>query len=43
MNRLPVIVRQYVASFRILVVFTILCGVLYPAVVLGISQVAFHK
>jgi potassium-transporting ATPase KdpC subunit len=43
MNRLPVILRQYVASFRILVVFTILCGVLYPAVVLGISQVAFHK
>jgi potassium-transporting ATPase KdpC subunit len=43
MNRLPVIVRQYVASFRILVVFTVLCGVLYPAVMLGISQVAFHK
>jgi K+-transporting ATPase ATPase C chain len=43
MNRLPAIVRQYIASFRILVVFTILCGVIYPAVVLGISQVAFHK
>jgi potassium-transporting ATPase KdpC subunit len=43
MNRLPVFVRQYVASFRILVVFTIVCGVLYPAVMLGISQLAFHK
>jgi potassium-transporting ATPase KdpC subunit len=43
MNRLPVIVRQYLASFRILVVFTILCGVIYPGVVLGISQVAFHQ
>jgi potassium-transporting ATPase KdpC subunit len=43
MNRLPVIVRQYVASFRILVVFTVICGVLYPALELGISQLAFHK
>jgi potassium-transporting ATPase KdpC subunit len=43
MNRLPVIVRQFVASFRILVVFTILCGVIYPAVVFGIAQAAFHK
>jgi potassium-transporting ATPase KdpC subunit len=43
MNRLPVIVRQHIAAFRILIVFTIICGVIYPAVVLGISQVAFHK
>jgi potassium-transporting ATPase KdpC subunit len=43
MNRLPLILRQYVASFRILVVFTIICGVIYPAVMLGLSQAAFHK
>jgi potassium-transporting ATPase KdpC subunit len=43
MNRLPVIVRQHIAAFRILIVFTIICGVIYPAVVLGISQVAFHN
>jgi K+-transporting ATPase ATPase C chain len=43
MNRLPVIVRQHIAALRILIVFTIICGVIYPAVVLGISQVAFHK
>jgi potassium-transporting ATPase KdpC subunit len=43
MNRLPVIFRQYAASFRILVVFTVICGILYPALELGISQLAFHK
>jgi K+-transporting ATPase ATPase C chain len=43
MNRLPVIVRQHIAAFRILIVFTIICGVIYPAVMLGISQVAFHN
>jgi potassium-transporting ATPase KdpC subunit len=43
MNRLPAIVRQYLASFRILVVFTILCGAIYPGVVFGISQLAFHN
>ncbi|HEY1623601.1 MAG TPA: potassium-transporting ATPase subunit KdpC [Streptosporangiaceae bacterium] len=43
MNRLPAIVRQHIAALRILIVFTIICGVIYPAVVLGISQLAFHK
>ena len=43
MNRLPAIVRQHIAAFRILIVFTIICGVIYPAVMLGISQVAFHN
>jgi K+-transporting ATPase ATPase C chain len=43
MNRLPVIVRQHIAAFRILIVFTIICGVIYPAIMLGISQVAFHN
>src|SRR5580698_2362622 len=43
MNRLPVIVRQHIAALRILIVFTIICGVVYPAVMLGISQLAFHN
>jgi len=43
MNRLPAIVRQHIAAFRILIVFTIICGVIYPGVMLGVSQVAFHK
>jgi potassium-transporting ATPase KdpC subunit len=43
MNRLPVIVRQHIAGFRILLVFTVLCGLIYPLVMTGISQVAFHN
>jgi K+-transporting ATPase ATPase C chain len=43
MNRLPAIVRQHIAALRILIVFTVICGVIYPAIVLGISQVAFHN
>ena len=43
MNRLPVIVRQHLAAFRALLVFTVICGFIYPFVVLGVSQVAFHK
>ena len=43
MDRLPVIVRQHIAGFRILIVFTVICGLIYPLVMVGISQVAFHK
>jgi K+-transporting ATPase ATPase C chain len=43
MNRLPVIVRQHIAAFRALLVFTVLLGLVYPAVMVGISQVAFHR
>jgi len=43
MNRLPVIVRQHIAAFRALLVFTVLCGLIYPAVMVGVSQLAFHN
>ena len=43
MNRLPVIVRQHIAAFRTLLVFTVLCGLIYPFVMVGVSQAAFHK
>jgi potassium-transporting ATPase KdpC subunit len=43
MNRLPVLVRQHIAAFRALIVFTVLCGVIYPAVMFGVSQLAFHN
>ena len=43
MNRLPVFVRQHIAGFRTLLVFTVLCGLIYPAVMVGISQLAFHN
>jgi K+-transporting ATPase ATPase C chain len=43
MNRLPAIVRQHIAGFRILLVFTVVCGFIYPLVMLGVSQLAFHN
>jgi K+-transporting ATPase ATPase C chain len=43
MDRLPGIVRQHIAGLRLLLVFTVLCGIVYPLVMVGISQVAFHK
>ena len=43
MNRLPVIVRQHIAAFRALLVFTVLCGLIYPAVMIGVGQLAFHN
>jgi len=42
MDRLPLIVRQHIAGFRILLVFTVLCGLIYPLVMVGVSQVLFH-
>jgi K+-transporting ATPase ATPase C chain len=42
MNRLPVLVRQHIAALRTLIVFTVICGAIYPLVILGVSQVAFH-
>jgi len=41
MNRLPGFVRQHIAGLRLLLVFTVLTGIIYPAVMLGIAQVAF--
>jgi potassium-transporting ATPase KdpC subunit len=43
MDRLPVIVRQHIAGFRALLVFTVLCGLVYPAVIVGVSQLVFHN
>jgi potassium-transporting ATPase KdpC subunit len=43
MDRLPVIVRQHIAGFRFLLVFTVICGFVYPLIMLGIGQAAFHN
>jgi K+-transporting ATPase ATPase C chain len=43
MGRLPSIVRQHIAGLRLLLVFTVVCGIIYPAVMVGISQLAFHN
>jgi potassium-transporting ATPase KdpC subunit len=42
-NRLPSLVRQHIAAFRALLVFTVLCGIVYPVVMFGFAQVAFHN
>jgi K+-transporting ATPase ATPase C chain len=43
MNRLPGTVRQLIAALRGIIVFTVICGIIYPLAMLGISQVAFHS
>jgi K+-transporting ATPase ATPase C chain len=43
MNRFPGFVRQHIAGLRLLLVFTVLTGIIYPVVMVGISQVAFHN
>jgi potassium-transporting ATPase KdpC subunit len=42
MNRLPSVVRQHLAGLRILLVFTVIVGIIYPVVIWGVSQAAFN-
>jgi potassium-transporting ATPase KdpC subunit len=42
-NRLPTLVRQHIAALRALLVFTVICGIIYPVVMVGIAQVAFKN
>jgi K+-transporting ATPase ATPase C chain len=43
MSRFPSAVRQLLAGLRGLLIFTAICGILYPLVVYGIGQAAFNK
>jgi K+-transporting ATPase ATPase C chain len=43
MNRLPSLVRQYIAALRMLLAFTVLCGIIYPVLMWGVAQVAFKN
>ncbi len=43
MNRLPNIVRQHIAALRLLLVFTVLTGIIYPVFMWGVAQGAFHN
>jgi potassium-transporting ATPase KdpC subunit len=41
MNRLPSVVRQHLAALRMLLVFTVITGIVYPLAMVGLAQVAF--
>jgi K+-transporting ATPase ATPase C chain len=43
MDRLPVFVRQHIAGFRTLLVFTVICGFIYPLIMVGVAQALFHN
>jgi K+-transporting ATPase ATPase C chain len=43
MNRLPSVIRQHIAAFRAMLVFTVVCGIIYPVVMWGVAQVAFKN
>ncbi len=43
MNHLPNSLRQLIAALRGLLVFTVICGIIYPLVIWGIAQGAFHN
>jgi K+-transporting ATPase ATPase C chain len=43
MNRLPSSLRQYIAALRMLLAFTVICGIVYPVVMWGVAQAAFHQ
>jgi potassium-transporting ATPase KdpC subunit len=42
-NRLPTIVRQHIAALRMLLVFTVICGIVFPVIMVGIAQLAFKN
>jgi K+-transporting ATPase ATPase C chain len=43
MNRLPSSLRQYIAALRMLLVFTVICGIIYPVAMWGVAQAAFKN
>jgi len=43
MNRIPSSIRQYIAALRLLLVFTVICGIAYPVVMWGVAQAAFKN
>src|SRR6266567_3131215 len=43
MNRLPSSFRQYIAALRMLLAFTVICGIVYPVVMWGVAQAAFKN
>jgi K+-transporting ATPase ATPase C chain len=43
MNRLPGFLRQHLAGLRLLLVFTVITGILYPVAMWGLGQGLFHN
>ncbi len=41
-NRLPSVVRQHIAALRAILIFTVVCGIIYPVVMVGVAQLAFR-
>ena len=41
MNRLPSFIRQHIAGLRLLLIFTVITGIIYPVVMWGIAEAAF--
>jgi K+-transporting ATPase ATPase C chain len=42
MDRLPSFVRQHIAGLRLLLLFTVVTGIIYPVAMWGVSQGLFH-
>jgi potassium-transporting ATPase KdpC subunit len=43
MNRLPGFVRHHIAALRLLLIFTVITGIIYPLFMWGVAQAAFNK
>src|SRR3984885_7592066 len=43
MNRIPSSIRQYIAAFRLLLVFTVICGIAYPVQMWGVAHAEFKN
>jgi K+-transporting ATPase ATPase C chain len=43
MNRLPSVVRQHLAGLRLLLIFTVITGIIYPVVIWGLAQGLFNR
>jgi K+-transporting ATPase ATPase C chain len=42
MSRLPLWLGQHLAALRAMILFTVICGLIYPVAVWGVSQAAFR-
>ncbi len=41
MNRLPSVVRHHLAGLRMLLIFTVICGIIYPVAMWGLAEGLF--